>query len=252
MTDCHQIDSLVTAFVDGDLSAADRDVVDRHLLVCRLCRGRVQAEHAVQTLLRARRSALSAGAAPQVLRARCAALVRPTVVSVATSWRSRAVPLGLAAALTVIVGGASVYVLTAQSAGVLVAELTADHVKCFRVVNNLFTPHDDQAAVERAMASRFDWHVRLPEHAERAGLELVGARPCLYGAGLAAHVMYLHNGTPMSLFMLPRRTRHEEVVEVMGHQATIWSDGDRTFVLVAREPRAEMARMMSFVQAELR
>jgi hypothetical protein len=56
----------------------------------------------------------------------------------------------------------------------------------------------------------------------------------------------------MSLFMLPRRTRREEVVEVMGHRATIWSAGDRTFVLVGREPRAEMARMMSFVQTELR
>jgi anti-sigma factor RsiW len=251
MTDCHQIDSLVTAFVDGNLSEADRDVVDRHLLKCLSCRGRVEAEQAVQLLLGAHRSTLGTVVASPVLRARCAALVRPAGAS-APTWRARALPLGLAAALTVIVGGASLYLLTGQSAGVLAAELTADHMKCFRVVNNLFTPHEDQATVERAMATRFDWHVRLPEHAERAGLELVGARPCLYGAGLAAHVMYLHNGTPMSLFMLPRRTRREEVVEVMGHQATIWSAGDRTFVLVAREPRAEMARMMSFVQTELR
>jgi hypothetical protein len=69
---------------------------------------------------------------------------------------------------------------------------------------------------------------------------------------MAAHVMYLHNGIPVSLFMLPRGTRREEVLEVLGHQAAIWSVGDRTFVLVAREPRADVSQMTSFVQAQLR
>jgi hypothetical protein len=125
-------------------------------------------------------------------------------------------------------------------------------MKCFRVVNSVFPTHDSEASVEQAMASRFDWHVHLPEHADRAGLELVGARQCLYGEGMAAHVMYLHNGIPVSLFMLPRGTRREEVVEVLGHQAAIWSAGDRTFVLVAQEPRADVSRVTSFVQAQLR
>ena len=38
----------------------------------------------------------------------------------------------------------------------------------------------------------------------------------------------------------------------MGHQAAIWSVGDRTFVLIAREPRDEVERMTSFVHAALR
>ena len=97
------------------------------------------------------------------------------------------------------------------------------------------------------MASGFDWQMHLPEHAERAGLELVGARPCLYGEGRVAHIMYRHNGHPVSIFMLPRSARAEELVEVMGHQAAIWSVGNRTFVLIAREPRAEVERMTSFV-----
>jgi anti-sigma factor RsiW len=251
MTDCHQIDSLLTAFVDGDLSTADCERVDRHLLICRLCRGRVRAERAVQELLRARRPALRVGSAPPILRSRCLALSHIRVKTT-LPWTARLLPFGLAAALTIIVGGAFVYILTERSASVLAAELTADHVKCFRVVNSVFPTHDDEASVEQAMASRFDWHVHLPEHADRAGLELVGARQCLYGEGLAAHVMYLHNGIPVSLFMLPKGTRREEVVEVLGHQAAIWSAGDRTFVLVAQEPRADVSRMTSFVQAQLR
>jgi hypothetical protein len=38
----------------------------------------------------------------------------------------------------------------------------------------------------------------------------------------------------------------------MGHQAAIWSVGNRTFVLIAREPRAEVERMTSFVHTAFR
>jgi anti-sigma factor RsiW len=254
MTDCHQIDSLVTSYVDDDISAGDRDVVDRHLDKCRLCRGRVHGEKAVQALIHARRPALHTVAPSPMLRARCAALARPTLTDAAGSaaWRVRVVPFALAASLALFVGGALVYELTERSAGVLAAELTADHVKCFRLMNNVFDARRDQAGVESAMESGFQWHVRLPDHAESAGLELVGARPCLYGEGLAAHIMYRHHGNPVSLFMLPQGARRAEVVAIMGHQAAIWSVDQRTFVLVAREPPAEVERMRLFVQAAMR
>jgi hypothetical protein len=152
----------------------------------------------------------------------------------------------------IVVAGAFVYEATARSTQLLAAELTADHLKCFRVINNVLGTHQDPQAVESSMASGFDWQMHLPEHAERIGLELIGARPCLYGEGLAAHIMYRHNGHPVSIFMLPRSARDEELVEVMGHHASIWSIGNRTFVLVAREPRADVERMTSFVHGALR
>jgi anti-sigma factor RsiW len=92
----------------------------------------------------------------------------------------------------------------------------------------------------------------VPEQLEHAGLELVGSRPCLYGQGKVAHLMYRHEGRPVSIFMLPNSMRPDQVVEVMGHEAVIWSIGGRTFVLIAREPRAEVERMASIVQAALR
>jgi anti-sigma factor RsiW len=161
-------------------------------------------------------------------------------------------PLVLAASLVLMVATAFVYEATARSSQVLAAELTADHVKCFRVLNSLMGTHQEPQAVETSMASSFGWKMHLPENPDRAGLELVGARPCLYGEGKVAHIMYRHNGNPVSVFMLPRSARAEELVEVMGHQAAIWSVGGRTFVLVAREPRDEVERMTSFVHGSLR
>ena len=91
-----------------------------------------------------------------------------------------------------------------------------------------------------------------PERPDEAGLELVGARPCLYGEGRVAHVMYRHQGRPVSVFMLPERQRAEDLIEVLGHDAAIWSAGDRTFVVVAREAPADVRRIVSFVHASIR
>ena len=132
----------------------------------------------------------------------------------------------------------------------MAAELAADHLKCF-AMNRALGTHQSVAAVESSLAAGFGWRVHLPDDPGRAALELVGARPCLYGEGLVAHIMYRHHGNPVSLFMLPQRARRMEVIEIMGHRAAIWSVGQRTFVLVAREPPAEVERMRSFVQAGL-
>jgi anti-sigma factor RsiW len=159
-------------------------------------------------------------------------------------------PYALAASLVLVVGGAFVYQATDKSARVLAAELTADHMKCL-ALNHALGTHDAPASVEAEMAQSFDWRMHLPEDPSKAGMELVGSRPCVYGEGKIAHIMYRHEGRLVSLFMLPKSARPEELVEVLGHQAKIWCVGNRTFVLVAREPRANVERMASFVQASL-
>jgi hypothetical protein len=39
---------------------------------------------------------------------------------------------------------------------------------------------------------------------------------------------------------------------VLGHEAAIWSAGDRTFVVVTREAPADVRRIVSFVHASIR
>jgi anti-sigma factor RsiW len=268
MLDCKKLEPFVTPYVDGELDGAARVDVDRHLQACPPCHSRVAAERAVRELVQERKSTLTKECAPPALRARCALArlkARATLdddvargFSRAAGggfsrarWFQRSRPFALAAGLVIIVGGAFVYELTDRSARVMAAELVADHVKCFGV-NTLLNIQQQQASlVEGSMASAFGWRVHLPAWPQRAGLELVGARPCLYGEGRVAHIMYRHRGRPVSVFMLPERVRPSEVVEVMGHEAAIWSEGDRTFVLIAKEPRQDVERMASFVHAEL-
>ena len=260
MPNCYTIDPLVTPFIDGELPDHDRRAVEEHLRVCPPCHSRVVAEREVHELVRARVPALTKTEAPDALHARCWEIARLTpqaadaaarAATPATGVPKRLAPYALAASLVLVVGGAFVYQATDQSARVLAAELTADHVKCF-AMNRALGTQQGPVAVESAMASGFDWRMHLPADPVRAGLELVGSRPCLYGEGKIAHIMYRHEGRPVSLFMLPKSARTEELVEVLGHEAAIWCVGNRTFVLVAREPRRDVERMASFVQASLR
>jgi anti-sigma factor RsiW len=160
-------------------------------------------------------------------------------------------PLSAAASLVAIVGGAFLYQATAQSSHVLAAELAADHMKCF-AMNAVLGTSQSAETVQSSMASGFGWNMRLPVGAEREGLELVGSRPCLYGEGKIAHIMYRHNGQPLSLFMLPRTVRPEQLVETLGHECAIWSSQDRTFVLVSRESRADVEKLAQYVHVSMR
>jgi anti-sigma factor RsiW len=268
MSSCSSIDHLITPFVDGEIGEPERRLVTGHLALCESCRSRVVAEQVVRDLVRERKPAICAAHAPALLRTRCAAAAMlPTPVAAgqasaqvasfplratpAAPRRARLAPLAAAASLVLIVGGAFLYQATAYSPRIMAAELAADHVKCF-AMNAALGTHQSAEAVHSAMASGFGWNIDVPHGAEGEGLELVGSRPCLYGNGTAAHIMYRHHGRPVSLFMLPRTARPEQFVNVLGHQCAIWSSGDRTFVLVAREPRSDVERLAAFVHAAVR
>ena len=260
MSDCSSIDPLVTPYVDGELPGADREAVAQHLRACPPCRARVIVEQAVRELVHARKPALQRDRGSDLLRAKCAALSGRSVAggraaaasapggTAAARWRTLA-PLALAAAL-VLVAGASLYQITEKSTHVMAAELAADHVKCF-LLQDLIGAGESARPVEYALASKFGWSAHLPERPDRASLELVGERTCLYGQGRVAHIMYRHGGRPVSLFMLPNDTRKDEVLDTLGHGAAVWSVGNRTFVLIAREPKVDFERMALFVRTGL-
>lgn len=254
--DCSSIDSLVTPYVDGELAAAEQAIVRQHLRLCPPCLARVSAEQAVQQLIGARKETFRGELAPDALRVKCGSLfasVSAFKAPHAGGWRARIAPLALAAALVLIVSGAFIYQVTARSTRVMAVELTADHMKCF-AMNGLLGTHQPPAVVESSLAAGFGWQAHLPEQPDREGLALVGSRPCLYGEGRVAHIMYLHNGRPVSLFMLPRRraAAGDETIRVLGHEAAMWSVGDRTFVLISREAKSEVEHLASFVRTSLR
>jgi hypothetical protein len=63
---CHEIDRLVTPFIDGECSAEDRALVVVHLRECPACRERVEAEASARQMLHAHATVARTMARPRV------------------------------------------------------------------------------------------------------------------------------------------------------------------------------------------
>ena len=243
MPSCLEVDALVTPYIDGEASAAERAVVDAHLISCPLCRHRAAVEAAARQTLRSR---LCHPCAPDQLRARClAAAVLEKVEKGSGAFFTRTGlslrSLSIAAALILVLGGVLLYGLTRLSPTVLAAQLTLDHLKCF-AVDRPRQPVDARAS-EQQFARDHGWQIHLPQ-ITTAGLQLVGVRQCFCAEGGAtAHAMYRLQGRPLSLYILPDVDRDRASAGVFGQNAVIWSTQGNTYVLLGKESRAALQQI---------
>jgi anti-sigma factor RsiW len=232
MASCKDVDRLLTPYLDGEAGVAEAREVDAHLVACPGCAGRAAAERTARRVLRVRAEALSARA-PDSLRRRCAALapLRRPGVWAWLGWRPAA--LATASLVVLIVGATLAFGVVTHSPALLVAELTLDHLKCFA----LSEPHGpaDPDAVAAQLQADYGWQLTIPASLPRERLTLMGARRCLSTDGTLAHVLYRHDGHPLSLFMLPRTSRASERIAMAGHVARIWSKDATTYVLLGGE-----------------
>lgn len=79
----------------------------------------------------------------------------------------------------------------------------------------------------------------------------MAVRRCLYGDGRAAHLMSRLDGEPVSLFIVPGLARPAAELSLFGHDQVVWTQGDRTYMLVARGGnRNQLSRVASYLRNE--
>jgi len=245
MSDCQRTIDRLAPFVDRLLAPDEHADVDRHLQACAPCRRLAARERGGQIILRHESARLRAEPLPPGLRTRCEALAREQVNTRATTlrrvgvpfrlsltdWRSTIVPTVLGVIFLVFTASALLSIATRRSDAVLAAQLTADHSKCF------LTSGSDASAdahdVERMLADRYGWNIHVPPSSAAAGVQLLGARRCLYADGLIPHVMYRVNGQDLSLYVLNGVTRKASDLVTLGHRSQIWTRNAKTYVLVS-------------------
>jgi anti-sigma factor RsiW len=250
MNDCRRTAGQVTPYVDGTLPEEKRAEVARHLDECPPCRSGAEHEQAGRTVLRHCAERLKCEPLPPGLRSRCESLARQHAQRPRVSWVRLLVPLTSIAVLVIVAGVIVFSLATRQSNALLAAQLTVDHVKCFK----MFEPDSPALAaiVERDLDSKYGWDMHVPASSDDA--TLLGGRRCLYADGSMPHVMYRGKGhEPISLFRLEGVTRTTASVTTMGHQSRIWSRGGHTYVLVTpADETPEIARLARYVMAEAR
>jgi anti-sigma factor RsiW len=256
MSKCQDLDPLFAPYADGQAAPAERASVEAHLERCPPCRERVAEQRMVHAALTACRPALRP-CASEHLRARCAGYARaaagapPSVRSVAVR---RWLPLSLAATLVLAVAGAFLFGLN-NKVEALAAQMTLDHVTCFQ-----FAPqrlgHADASLASREWQASHGWPIQIPATFAAEQLELLGVRRCAMSSGRVAHILYKWRGQPLSVFVVPRTIApvqdRQEIVRKFGHDAVMWSDSDRTYVILARARPADLAPVIGYVRANAR
>ena len=251
MSDCRRIAERLPAYADKVLPPADQADVERHLAACPPCRRAATQEEGGRTVLRESADRLRAEPLPPGLRTRCEALAREhTTRPARVSWRARFVPFSLGAVMVLFTVLALFALATHRSDTLLAAQLTADHSKCFRIFVSDEATDADAGALERMLEDQYGWDVHIPPSSAEAGVQLIGARRCLYADGRVPHVMYRVNGQDVSLYMLEGVNRTAAHVSTLGHRSRIWSRGPTTYVLVSPDSAGDLGRAADYVMQE--
>ena len=240
MKSCHDVDVIMTAYVDRDVAADEAAAVEAHLAICPPCRGRASAEGVVRRVLHVKAATIGERASPG-LSARCIAAT-PSVSPEGENpeggagvWPRRMagwVPLSMAATVLLAVGGVLIFGQNKQLEAAFSAQLAIDHERCF-IHREETVAGFDQEHAEVVLADDLGIHVTVP--AESADFDVLDVRQCLYDEGAMAHVLCEWRGEPVSLFVVPGRSDREHILEIVGHDAVIWSRGDNAYVLVAEQ-----------------
>ena len=253
MNECRDLEDLLSAYVDGEAVDGDCARVRTHIESCGVCRDRVAGERQARDAVRARRGVLRA-CAPETLKARCAAHAAAVEIKAARAAAApvdppaafapvprrtfvrRWAPLSLAA--TVLLAVASVFGLGLNDkVQALAFQTTIDHVTCSRFKG--ITPKVDHLAEATRWQERFGWPISVPASSEASQLELQAVRRCLLTDGSVAHMMYEWRGEPLSVYVLPKPALSDgaEVARRFRHNAIMWTQNDRTYIVVTPRPR---------------
>ena len=234
MSECRKTVEQLAPYADGLLSGEEHARVVRHLGSCPPCRAVAEAEEAGRSVVKARAEQLRQVALPPGLRTRCEARMRAELAPTRPSpWYNR-LAAAVTIALIVLATAATIFGLATRRSDTLLArQLTLDHIKCFRLFAEANAAGMSADQAEQLLRDQYGWDVQVPPSSPGDNVALIGARRCLYAAGAIPHMLYRANGENLSLFVLNGEGRRAADVTTLGYRSRIWSEGDKTFVLVS-------------------
>jgi len=246
---CRDVEEKLASYVDGDANG-NAAAIAAHLATCDACRQLAHAQSVARTVLKARAAQLSP-IAPPGLRTRIIANTANQPQEPILAWTGRLTAFAAAAMVVLTLGAVLLPFATIRSTTLLAAQLALDHLKCFTIEGDADGAPIAKEQAEATLKQEFDLIVNVPPSLAAEKLELMAVRRCLYGDGRAAHLMYRLDGEPVSLFIVPGGSRPAAELSLFGHEQVVWTQGDRTYMLVARGGVGDgLARVASYLRNE--
>jgi len=251
---CEQFEAQVAMTAER----ADGPIADpalrAHLAGCPACAQALTTQRVVRERLIAQRQALQTPVPPGV-RTRMAAKLAGEAHAEATAsgWGLRLSPIAAAAALMLVVTVGLLPVVTGQSSVVLAAQLALDHVKCFLIDGDLHAQPVSAAEAEATIRQQHGWSVPVSDTGGVDNSQLVAVRECLYGEGMAAHLLYRIGEMPVSLFVMPTADHVVAQMSLLAADTLSWNQNGHTHMLVGPAgSRATLDTMARHLQLEAR
>jgi anti-sigma factor RsiW len=246
---CREVEEKLASYVEGAANG-NAAAIAAHLATCEACRQLAHAQTVARTVLKARAAQLSP-IAPPGLRTRIIANTANQPPEPILAWTGRLTAFAAAAMVVLTLGAVVLPVATIRSTTLLAAQLALDHLKCFTIEGDADGAPIAKQQAEATLKQDFDLIVNVPASLAAEKLELMAVRRCLYGDGRAAHLMYRLDGEPVSLFIVPGVSRPAAELSLFGHEQVVWTQGDRTYMLVARGGAGGgLARVASYLRNE--
>jgi len=246
---CREVEEKLASYVDGAANG-NAAAIAAHLATCDACRQLAHAQSVARTVLKARAAQLSP-IAPPGLRTRIIANTANQPQEPILAWTGRLTAFAAAAMFVLTLGAVLLPVATIRSTTLLAAQLALDHLKCFTIEGDADGAPIAKQQAEATLKQDFDLIVKVPASLAAEKLELMAVRRCLYGDGRAAHLMYRLDGEPVSLFIVPGMSRPAAELSLFGHEQVVWTQGNRTYMLVARGGAGDgLARVASYLRNE--
>lgn len=253
-SDCERFEAQLAVTADGHEAPPADPALGAHLADCEACGSSLTVQRTVRQQLIRHRQALQPTVPPGV-RTRMAAKLAGEAHAEATApgWGVRLSPLAAAAALVLVVTVGLLPVVTGQSSVVLAAQLALDHVKCFLIDGDRHGQPMTAAQAETAMRQHHGWSVPVSETGGVDDSRLVSVRECLYGEGMAAHLMYRVGEMPVSLFVMRDADHTVAPVSILATDSVSWNRDGHTHMLVGPAgSRATLDVMARHLQDEAR
>lgn len=240
MTKCDETLELPSAYLDGELPAAERGELEAHLAACADCRRRLEGmralKHAIARLP-------SREEPPGAVRARVQALRfgdRRRPVRRLASWAA-------AAALVVAISLAALFASRrAYRSSDLAEELVGDHLRSVPEAMPAEVASRDPEEVLRFFAARISFRPLVPR---LTGADLVGGRLCKIAGRRVELLFYDRSGQTLSLFVSDQALGEPGCREARGHHVCVRREGDLTLLLIGKLPAAELRRVLTEMTA---